>query len=125
MMWILIAVALLAGREPTQLEENKAACAKTEVARNKLNDSLKELVRRTQKDAGLSSRVRKAQQAWLTFKDAQLGALYGSANPIADYGSVWPMCACAAEEELIKERLTQVQRMLSRVEGDVCSWTRP
>ena len=125
MVWILILGSLLAGREPTQLDESKAACAKTEVERKKLDDGLKELLRRAQKDAGLSARVKKAQQAWVTFKDAQLGALYGSANPLAAYGSVWPMCACVAEEELIKERLAQVQRMLNRVEGDVCGWTRP
>jgi len=125
MTWVLILAALLAGGEPTQLDDNKAACAKTKVEQRKLDQGLKELFRRVQQDAGLTSRVRKAQQAWVMFKDAQLGALYGSANPLADYGSVWPMCACAAEEELIKERLAQVQRMLSRVEGDLCGWTRP
>jgi len=125
MAWILILALLLTGREPTQLDENKAACTKTEVERKKLDDGLKELLRRAQKDTDLASRIKKSQQAWVAFKDAQLGALYGTANPLADYGSVWPMCACAAEEELIKERLAQVQRMLSRVEGDLCGWTRP
>jgi uncharacterized protein YecT (DUF1311 family) len=125
MGWILVMTVLLAGSGATQLEQNNAACAKTEVERKKLEGGLKELLRRAQKDAGLSSRIMKAQQAWVTFKDAQLAALFGSSNPLADYGSVWPMCSCVAEEELLRERLAQVQRMLTRVEGDVCGWTRP
>ena len=125
MGWILMLAAFLSGSEPTQLEQNKAACAKTDVERKKLDGSLRELLRRAQQDAGLTSRIKNAQQAWVKFKNAQLDALYGSANPLGDYGSVWPMCSCAAEEELIKARLVQVQRMLTFVEGDLCNWTRP
>lgn len=125
MGWILILATLLAGREPTQLDENKAACAKRDVERKKLDDGITELLRRAQKDPALSSRIKKSQQAWVAFKDAQVSALYGSTNPLADYGSVWPMCVCAAEQDLIKERRAQVQRMLDRVDGDLCGWTRP
>jgi uncharacterized protein YecT (DUF1311 family) len=125
MLRTLIVAALLVGREPTQFDENQAACARTSLQQQKLDDSLQELLRRAKKDAGLVFRLKRSQQAWVKFKYAQLHALYGSENPLADYGSVWPMCSCAAEEELIRERLVHVQRMLDRVEGDLCNWTRP
>lgn len=125
MVWILMVAALLAGHEQTQREANQAACAKTERAQKKLDESIKELLRRAEKDAGLTSRIKKAQQAWVRFKEAQLGALYGSANPVGDYGSVWPLCACSAAEEMIEARRVQVQRMLTFVDGDLCGWRRP
>ena len=58
-------------------------------------------------------------------KGAQLDALYGSGDPQRDYGSGWPMCSCAAEEEMIEARRAQIQRMLTFVDGDLCGWNRP
>jgi uncharacterized protein YecT (DUF1311 family) len=122
--WIVVASLVLSGGGPSQREMNEAACAKVKVEQRRLDEGLRELYGRTSKDPGLNARVRRAQEAWVKFKDLQLHALYGAPDPQAEYGSVWPMCNCVAEEELTKQRVTQVNRMLNPVEGDVCDWGR-
>src|SRR4051812_4087417 len=119
---IVVASLLLSGGEANQGDVNAAACARTKAQQRKLDDGLRELFRRTSRDGALTSRLRHAQDAWLKFKEAQLQALYGVPDPGLEYGSVWPMCSCEAEEQLIRQRLADVNRMLNRVEGDVCSW---
>jgi|SRR4051812_9159828 hypothetical protein len=121
---IVVASLLLSEGAANQGELNAAACTKTKAQQRKLDDGLRELFRRTSRDIGLTTRLRHAEDVWLKFKEAQLQALYGVPDPGLEFGSVWPMCSCEAEEQLIRQRLADVNRMLNRVEGDVCSWVR-
>jgi uncharacterized protein YecT (DUF1311 family) len=121
----IIGFLCLAPTGPTQLELDDGACARADRAQQQLDALFASLVKGAKSDTALVARLMKSQQAWIAFRDAQVKALYGGDDVAVQYGSVWPMCSCDARREMIEARTTQVQRMLTRKEGDVCSWKRP
>ena len=109
----------------TQREMNEASCAKFDGADRALNAVYKQLLVNGTKDQEFLANLRRAQKAWLAFRDAQIRVLYGARDNTVRYGTVWPMCACDAKTSLTADRTKQLQAMLDWVEGDVCSWARP
>jgi uncharacterized protein YecT (DUF1311 family) len=108
--------------EPQRPLDQEACDARTR-ASAELDRLYSELLRRVANRPKLVAAIRASQETWVRFQKAQVAALYEVDDPAA-YGSVRPMCACAAREELAKMRASQLKRMLKGDEGDVCSWQR-
>lgn len=93
--WILAgivvagAVALDPPRSQTQMAMNDESCATFEAADKEMNDLYQSLLARSTTDSGLTMRLRVSQQAWVRFRDAQIDALFGAPDNLAEYGSVW------------------------------------
>jgi uncharacterized protein YecT (DUF1311 family) len=119
------ALLLLPAAAPAQSQRalDDDACAQAKAADAELNRVYKELVAGMANDAPLVDRLKVAQRAWVAFRDAQLTLLYPPDD--TTQGSVGPMCRCRASEELTRDRVDQLKRMLTGEEGDVCSWERP
>ena len=110
-------------RAKTQSELEDCFCDRASTADNKLNLTYQQLLKKNASDNVFVEKLKASQRAWLAFRDAQLEAIYPEKqNPRAKYGSVFNMCLCMAQEELIVARIKQLTRMLQSEEGDVCGW---
>ena len=68
-----------------------------------------------------TKKIEASQQAWITFREAQIAAVY-PAEDKREYGSVFPMCVDLLRAELIQQRTKMLKEMLNKpVEGDVCA----
>lgn len=71
------------------------------------------------------ARLKAAQRAWLSFRDAEMAARFPLApgqQAHVEYGSVFPMCESQLKATLTAQRTAQLKVWLDGVEeGDVCS----
>ena len=98
------------------------ACADHEFRRvdADMTQNYQQLLAKAQGDAVAERKIRAAQQSWLSFRDAQLEAMYPHADKPGEYGSSYPTCALLLKTELTRQRAIMLSRMLSPVEGEVC-----
>ncbi len=131
---IILAILLLhicsaVGLAQTQTEMNKEACDESTKADDELNGIYQRVLREHRADAAFSRKLRTAQRAWITYRDAHLATLYPAADPRREYGSVYPMCRCMALSEVTKRRTKELRRWADgAAEGDVCAgstWKAP
>lgn len=108
----------------TQLQMNVDACAEYQKADEKLNATYQQVLEQHKGDAAFVAKFKKAQRAWLIFRDAELAAIYPATNKQAEYGSVYPMCNCMEQAALVNQRIEQLSGWLSAEEGDVCRGSR-
>jgi len=87
-----------------------------------MNDAYAKILREYANDQEFITKIRAAQQAWLTFRNAEMEALYPRADKQAEYGTVYPMCRCLELQSLTEERTKQLRRWLDGTkEGELCS----
>lgn len=109
----------------TQTDMNEEADANCREADTELNKVYQQILKRYAKNQLFVTKLRAAQRAWITFRDAHLESEY----PIVDksqyrleYGSVFPMCYASSKTNLTQECTQQLKAWLApREEGDVCS----
>lgn len=109
-------------RGVTQADLNDCAAAEFRKADAELNSVYQRLLAANKDDQNFIDKLKAAQRAWLSFRDAQIETLYPAPDPQSKYGSVFPMCYSLAKAELTAERTKHLQRMLKGREGDVCNW---
>lgn len=106
----------------TQGEMEQGACDESKRADADLNREYQQLLHQYRDDVRFIRNARRAQRAWIAYRDAQSGLLYPYAERRGAYGSVYPMCRCMAVLELTKKRVEELRRWVDGVEeGDVCS----
>lgn len=124
---VMVAVLLLPASSvvalaQTQAGMNSAACAESTKADSELNRVYQQVLRERQADALFIQKMRAAQRAWITYRNAHLATLYPAADPRREYGSVYPLCRCTALAEATRKRTEELQRWTSgSAEGDVCA----
>ena len=81
------------------------ACASDEAARAdaQLNVVYRALLQKTS-DGTAATKIRAAERAWVTYRDAYIDAMYPADDKQAEYGSVYPM-----EIAVLRAQLTRVQ----------------
>lgn len=104
----------------TQLQMNEAACAEYKQADREMNRVYLKIVSDYRGDPGFFKAMKKAQLAWLRYRDAHVESIFpGNAS---QYGSVSTMCRCGSLAEITKERTQTLTRWLEGIEeGDVCA----
>ncbi|HXN49663.1 MAG TPA: lysozyme inhibitor LprI family protein [Bryobacteraceae bacterium] len=82
------------------------ACAAEEAARvdAEMNRVYRELLAKNSDDAAAAEKIKKAQRAWVAFRDAYIEAMFPAEDKLAEYGSMYPM-----ERDLILATLTRRQ----------------
>ena len=123
---VLGQVLLATANAQTQAEMNKGAIAEMEHADHIMTVIYQEIIQRYSKEPyvnqTLVENLRKAQRAWIAFRDAHIKAIY----PDEKRFSARPMCAAIVRTELTKARTVQLREWLDESEeGDVCAGTRP
>jgi uncharacterized protein YecT (DUF1311 family) len=110
----------------TQLDLNNCAAIELKEADDELNQVYKEITKRNGDDKVFLDRLKAAQRAWFTFRDAELEALFPEVNKQSQYGSSYPMCYANWKATVTKERTQQLKKWITGVrEGDVCSGSLP
>ena len=110
----------------TQAEMNEWAIAELKRADHEMTVIYQGIIRRYSKEPDVNptlvENLRKAQRAWIAFRDAHIQTIYPDGNRF----SARPMCAAMIRTELTKARILQLRDWLDGVaEGDVCAGTRP
>lgn len=108
----------------TQQELNDGACAEYRKVDAQLNETYQAILRKKGDDAVFLAALKKAQRAWIAFRDAELEAVYPEEDKRVHYGSVYTMCSCSLATELTQQRVEQLTTWLTAEEGDVCSGSR-
>jgi len=118
----LISFAPLAAFAQTQAEMDREACGKYQKADAELNRVYQQVISDYKTQRLFVEKLRSAQRAWVTYRDAQVEALYPAPDPQLAYGDVHRMCRCQALTELTIERTEVLREWVMGVEeGDVCS----
>ncbi|MES2489813.1 MAG: lysozyme inhibitor LprI family protein [Pseudomonadota bacterium] len=108
----------------TQSQLNRDACAEYQKADQELNATYQKILQQHKDDAVFIRKMKKAQRAWLAFRDAELAAIYPAANKQIEYGSIYPMCHCTEQTALVNQRIKQLSAWLTAEEGDTCRGSR-
>jgi uncharacterized protein YecT (DUF1311 family) len=95
-----------------QSEMNHCADEDAKAADAELNHVYQDLLSKTKGDANATRKLHDPQGAWITFRDAQLEALYPAQDKQREYGSIYPMCYATVVTAMTKERTAQLRRML-------------
>jgi uncharacterized protein YecT (DUF1311 family) len=104
----------------TQLQMNEASCAEYKQADRDMNRVYLKIVSDYRGDPVFIKVMKKAQLAWLRYRDAHVDSIFPGAA--SQYGSVSTMCRCGSLAEITKERTQTLNRWLEGIdEGDVCA----
>jgi uncharacterized protein YecT (DUF1311 family) len=104
----------------TQLQMNEASCAEYKQADREMNRVYLKIVSDYRGDPVFIKAMKKAQLAWLRYRDAHVDSIFPGAA--SQYGSVSTMCRCGSLSEITKERTQTLNRWLEGIEeGDVCA----
>ncbi len=102
--------------------EDKTPCERLETADAELNRVYQEIRRAYAREDRFLEALKKAQRAWITFRDDHLAARFPAENPAMAYGTIFHTCACLELAKLTEERTRHLQRWLDGVaEGDGCA----
>ena len=104
----------------TQAELNACAYDEFEKADKELNDTYKNLPKKRGLDEIFVQKMRKAQQSWLAFRDAELEALFAceSPDPGACWGSMYPMSYMSEKARLTRERTEALRAILREAQNN-------
>lgn len=111
----------------SQEEMSGDVCEDYRAADAELNATYQAVVKRYQDDPQFLKALKKAQRAWIAFRDAELDALYPAEDKRMEYGSVYPMCECGVLAEMTRSRVMALNLWLPSEEdgeGDVCTGSR-
>jgi uncharacterized protein YecT (DUF1311 family) len=110
------------GAAVAQSQTDMNADAGTEYAKAdaELNRVYRKILVEYKADPQFLSKLKDSQRVWISFRDAEINAIFPSANK-DDYGSVYPMCRSNWLATLTSQRTKELHRWLDGVEeGDVC-----
>ena len=109
------------GAARTQSDLNVCADAELKRAERELDLTYRKVLKTYADDKVFIARLKKAQRAWLKFRDAELDAIFPHKGKTTYYGSTFPMCFDNWIVKLTRTRIDALKRWLHGVkEGDVC-----
>jgi len=109
-----------------QFELNECAADDLKEADDELNRVYKEILKRNAEDSVFLDRLKSAQRAWLSFRDAELEALFPDPEKQVAYGSAYPTCYANWKKKITVQRTQQLRRwLIATEEGDVCTGSLP
>lgn len=104
----------------TQADLNECASRDGASADEELKRTYQELLKKVASDPIAMKKVEASQQAWVTFREAQIAAVY-PAEDTREYGSVFPMCVSLLRSGLNRQRTKMLKEMMKKpAEGDMC-----
>lgn len=105
----------------TQSEMIKATNSDYEKADIELNNVYQKILTEYKSNSIFVDKLKKAQEIWITYRDAELEMKFPAEDKRGEYGSNYSMCASYFLEELTNERTEKLKVWLDGIEeGDVC-----
>lgn len=105
-----------------QADMKDGTCGEFKKADTELNRTYKKIMSEYKDDKTFLEKMKKAQRAWLTYRDAHIESVYPVEDKAAEYGSVYGTCYCSTKKDLTDQRTKMLKQWLAGTrEGDVCS----
>ena len=103
-----------AQKEGTQAGLNH--CASDEAARMDvdLNRTYQQLESKARHVPGATEKIKKAERAWIQYRDAYLDAMFPAADKQANYGSIYPMDFALLRAELTREQAKRLNELIKQ-----------
>jgi uncharacterized protein YecT (DUF1311 family) len=101
------------------------ACASDEAARvdAELNDVYRKLLSKATSPPEAPAKIKAAERAWISYRDAYLDAMYPAKDKQAEYGSIFPMEADLLRAKLTERQVTALKELLRKYSGEEHSET--
>ena len=100
----------------SQTEMNIKACNSAKKSEVRMNKLYQQILKEYQKDKVFIAKFKKAQKAWILYRDAEIEAEYPT-RPGELYGTVKPMCDCQIFESFVLKRIKELEKW---IKGSVC-----
>ncbi len=99
-----------------QMEMNQCALEDFERVDQKLNDVWRQLLAKEKGNPAYIKKLRSAQRAWITFRDAETEAMFACEedNPRFCWGSMYPLLYHGVLSDLTEERTQRLQQYLQQ-----------
>jgi len=105
----------------TQPELNECGGKDLDKADTELNKVYKQILSENSHDPKFIEKLKKSQQAWLKFRDAEMEAIFPHRDEGNYYGTVLGMCYPLRKAFLTNQRTAQLRLWIEKTpEGDVC-----
>ncbi len=118
----LLAFLLSFGVKQTQLDMNIKASEELKKSDDEMSKLYLKIAEDYRNDSEFVDKFKKAQAAWLAYRDAHLDAVYPHKDKQASYGSVFPMCSCILIDQLTRDRIRELKQWADGTEeGNVCA----
>jgi uncharacterized protein YecT (DUF1311 family) len=98
----------------TQTELNECASQTAKHADAELNDVYTKLLSKISGNQTAVSKVKSAERAWVTYRDAYIEAMYPAADKQAHYGTMFPMEVDLLRSKLTHDQITALKDLLDR-----------
>src|SRR5690625_3567196 len=106
----------------SQAKMNSEAENEVELSEQKLDSFYTAVKKQYEDNPEFIASLKKAQQAWITFRDAHLESVYPGKNKQTKYASVYSSCVSNLLIQLNEQRTEQLRKWLEGTEeGDVCA----
>jgi len=94
-------------------------CANEEALRidAELNDTYRQLLSAAGKQSAAVEKLRAAERAWVTYRDAYIAAMYPAQDKQAVYGSLFAMEVDLLRAKLTKQQVVALKELLKRYDG--------
>lgn len=128
---LMVLLHSAAAMAQTQQEMNAQSAAEYAKKDKALNATYQKLLSERKDDAQFIEKLKKAQRAWLAYRDAMLDLQYperaGEPQTVT-YGSVYPMCHSTERAQLTETQEKLLSEYLassaSKHEGDMCQGSK-
>ena len=102
--------------EGNQLQLNQCALEDFEKADRALNETYQTLIRKRHSEKAYIDALRKAQRAWVRFRDAELNAMFAcdDENPRICWGSMYNLLYLNAKTELTQARTRRLRQYIEQ-----------
>jgi uncharacterized protein YecT (DUF1311 family) len=120
-----VAVILVMAQVPfaqSQKDMQNDACNDYRKVDSELNSVYQRILSEYREDKEFLDKLKKAQKAWLSYRDAHVESVYPAKDKKTEYGSMYEACLCTVQKDMTIQRTEILNLWLRGVpEGDVCS----
>ncbi len=118
---IIVFVFSLTSFSQTQSEMNQEAFEHYKKKDAELNLVYNKIIKEYGNDKEFIINLRKTQNIWIQFRDAELAMQFPKEDKLLHYGSVFPMCRSYILAEMTEQRTNRLKVWLEGIEeGEVC-----
>jgi uncharacterized protein YecT (DUF1311 family) len=101
----------------TQMEMNVCASQEAAHADAQLNDIYKKLLSKVSGQPEAIAKIKAAEKAWITYRDAYMEAMYPAKDKQFEYGSIYPMEADLLFAKLTYRQVTALKELIEQHSG--------
>ncbi len=95
-----------------QLEINQCASQEADRVDAQLNKVYGQLLSRAAGEPNAVAKIKAAERAWITYRDAYIEAMYPASDKRAEYGSMYPMDVALLRARLTQRHLIDLEELL-------------